>query len=428
MQITRESLSPTSIKLSISADQKAIDALKEMVVTKLGENVKLPGFRPGTAPASMVEKNLDQSLFQSEFLNEAINQLYTQAITEEKIKVVKEPEISITKFVPFSTLEFTAQAEVVGDIKLGQYKSIKLTTKKVEISPSDVTNVVENLRQRVAKKEDVTRVSKDGDEVTIDFKGIDAKTKEAIDGADGQDFPLILGSKSFIPGFEEELIGLKNGQSKTFIITFPADYGVADLKNRKVSFDVTIKAVKDLIKPKADDDFASTVSPFKTFSELKADIKKQLQKEKQAEADQAFNNELLQKIADKSEVAIPKVLIDEEIGRLEEEEKRNIAYRGQTWQEHLKAEAVSEEEHKERQRPQAESRVKVGLILGEIAEQEKIEVSVDELETRLNLLKSQYQDESMRQELDKPENRRDIFSRIIIEKTIDRLSQLATAN
>jgi trigger factor len=425
MQVKQETINPTTVKLSVIADEKELSDIKKSVVDRLGKNVKLPGFREGKAPSSVVEKQLDQPSLQAEFLNDAVNELYSEAAREKQIRAVKEPQVSINKFVPFTTLEFTAEIEAVGEIKLADYTKVKVTPKKASVTAEEINGVIENLRDRAAEKQDVKRAVKDGDEVTIDFKGTDAKTKESIEGADGTAYPLVIGSKSFIPGFEEELIGLKLDGKKTFNITFPKDYGAKELQNRLVSFEVDVKAIKELVKPKLDDKFVASVGPFKTVAELKADVKIQLQKEKQSEEDQKLNNEILQQIADKTDVALPETLIEEEIDRLEDEEKRSIAYRGQTWQEHLDLEKVTADEHRTRQRGLAETRIKTGLILGEISEKEGIAVTADELETRLNLLKSQYQDPNMQAELDKPENQRDLYSRLLIEKTIERLREIA---
>jgi trigger factor len=427
MQITRENLSPTSTKLTIVADQSAIDQVKDIVLSRLSKDIKLPGFRPGKAPTELVEKQVDQSVLQSEFLNEAMNLMYDQAIRSENVRVVAQPEINITKFVPFTTLEFTAEVESVGDIKLTDYKKIKMIPEKVEVNAKEVNDVIDNLRERASERKEVEREAKDGDEIVIDFKGVDAKTKELIEGAEGNAYPLVLGSKAFIPGFEDELVGLKAGDKKSFNITFPEDYGAASLQSRKVTFDVEVHKVEELVKPKADDEFAGKVGPFKTIAELKTDIKKQLKQEKENQAKQKFDNDLLQKIADLSEVPLPSSLVEDEVVRLEEDEKRSIAYRGQTWQEHLDEEGVTEEQHKERQRPVAETRIKVGLLLGEIAEKEGISVNENELELKLEQLKKQYTDPTMQEELDKPENRRDIYSRLMIEKTIDRLNVIVTA-
>jgi trigger factor len=427
MQITKETLTPTTYKLTVVADQKALDALKSAVLKRLSIGLKLPGFRAGKAPVNMVEKQIDQQLLQNEFLNDAVNELYAQALREKELRVVKEPDVQITAFVPFTTLEFSAEVEAVGDMTIADYTKIKMSPEKVIIASTDVDEVVDNLLERSAEKKDVKRALKDGDEATISFIGKDAKTKKAIDGADGSDYPLVIGSNSFIPGFEEELVGLKKGDKKTFDITFPEDYHADHLKKKKVTFDVEIIGVKELVKPKLDDKFAASAGPFTTVDELKADIKKQLVAEKDKQAQEQFDNDLLKAIADKSQVAVPESLVEQEVERLEEEERRNIAYQGLTWQEHLDQEGVTEEEHRDRQKPIAELRIKTGLILGEISEKEKIRITPDELSARLTILKDQYNDESMRAELDKPENQKDIQSRILIEKTIDRLRSIATA-
>ncbi len=425
MQIQKEQLTPTKIKLSIVANKVLLDAVKQEVIERLSQTAKVPGFRPGKAPATLVEKQLDPAALQSEFVDQAINKLYVSAVEQEKLRPVASPQVSLTKFVPYTTLEFTAEVEAIGDIKLADYKKIKLAPRKVEVTTKDVTAVLDNLRIRAAVKKEVSRAAKTGDEVVIDFRGTDSKTGEPISGADGKDYPLLLGSNSFIPGFEDEIVGVKGGGKKTFTLTFPKDYSSKDLQNRKVSFAVTASKVQEVTQAKLDDTFAATIGPFKTLSELKADIKKQLKAEKQQEANRAYDNELLEKIASKSTVAIPKSLVDEEIDRIEEEEKRNVVYRGQTWQEHLDAEGLDAEAHREKQRESAELRVKAGLLLGEISHLEHISVTPEEVEIRIQLLKGQYTDAAMQAELDKPENQRDIHSRLMTEKTLDKLRTYA---
>lgn len=421
MQITRTQPSATLTKLKVKAGQDELSETKQAVLTSLSASVKVPGFRPGKAPANLVEKQIDPTAFQSEFLDQAVNRLYVEAVRRENLRPVAQPKIEITKFVPFTTLEFTAEVEAVGDIRLPNYKLIKVEAKASSVTAKDVNEVLDRLSQRGATKQAVQRPAKSGDEVIIDFKGADSKTKKPIDGADGKEYPLTLGSQTFIPGFEEQVVGLKPGSSKTFDIKFPADYGAKHLQNREVTFEVTVLKINEQIPSKLDDKFAATVGPFKTLAELKADIKKQLTAEKKQEADRAFDNELLEKIAAKTTVSMPKSLIEEEIDRMEEEEKRNVVYRGQTWQEHLDAEGLTAEAHREKQRQGAELRVKAGLVLGAIADKEDITVTPEELEIRVQLLKGQYPDQNMQAELDKPENRRDLHSRLMTEKTLDKL-------
>ncbi|HSX15891.1 MAG TPA: trigger factor [Candidatus Saccharimonadales bacterium] len=421
MQITRTQLAPTKVELKVVADQAFLDKVKEHVLGDLAKDVNVAGFRKGHAPRAIVEKSVDEAALQSRFLDHAVNDMYAEAATSEKLRPVAQPEVSITKFVPFTTLEMTATVEVVGKITLPDYKKIKVAKKADVATDKDVQAVLDDLRHRDSTKADVERAAKDGDEAVIDFKGLDAKTKEAIEGGAGNDYPLVLGSNTFIPGFEPELVGLKAGDEKTFDLTFPADYGAKELQKKKVSFTVTVKQVREVTLPELDDKFAAKVGPFKTVADLKADVKRQLQAEKDNQAQRAFENEVLATLAEKTKAEIPKSLVDEEINRMEDEERRNLVYRGQTWQEHLKAEGRTEAEHRENLREQAEARVKTGLALGEVAEAEGVSITPAELDERIAQLKRQYTDKQMQAELAKPENRRELGSRLLTEKTIAKL-------
>lgn len=426
MHVSKETISPTKVKLTLAADQQQLDAVKKHVLADLAKQVKLQGFRPGKAPLELVEKNVDQNLLQTQFLEHAVNELYAAAVDEQRLRPVAQPEVNITKFVPFSTLEVTAEVEAVGEIKLGDYKNLRLPHPEVTVTEQDVDEVIDNLKLRAASREEVKRAAKDSDEVWIDFAGVDAKTKDPVAGADGKDYPLVLGSNTFIPGFEDNLAGLQAGDDKEFTITFPKDYGVKALQNKKVVFSVTVKKVQQVVEPKVDDAFAASVGPFKTVKELRADIRRQVEQERHYEADRQYENQLLEKVAEKTEVAIPDSLVEEEIDRIEAQEKQNTAYRGQTWQEHLDEEGLTAEAHREKNRPGAELRVKAGLVLGEIAEREGIRVTPEELEMRLQLLKGQYQDAAMQAELEKPENVRDIANRLLTEKTLDKLKSYSS--
>ncbi|MCW2957021.1 MAG: Trigger factor, partial [Thermoleophilia bacterium] len=419
MQIKLETTGPTNVKLNVTAEPAVLDKMKTAAVSRLGRKLKVSGFRPGKAPLHLIEKQLDEQLLQSEFLETAVNRLYVDAIQDQKLRPVAQPVVNVLKFVPFTTLEVSYVIEVLGAITLPDLSKISLAKPEIKVTDKDVKEVIDNLATRAANYEEVNRAAKDGDQTVIDFSGVDAKTKAAIPGATGNDYPLVLGSKSFIPGFEEELIGLKAGDQKDFDITFPADYSAADLQKKKVTFSVTVNKVQSVKKPAIDDAFAATVGPFKALTELKEDIKKQLNQERTGQAERAYENQLLELIANKTTVAIPASLIDEEVERIEAEEKRDVIYRGQTWEQHLETEKLSADEHRAKQRPAAELRVKAGLILGEIADREKIVVTPEELEIQIQILKKQYTDAAMQAEIDKPENRRDILSRILSQKSLD---------
>lgn len=426
MQVTRKDISPTKVQLNIVADEPELTKLKQHTLSHFQAKTKVAGFRTGKAPLNIIEKNVDQTALQSEFLDEAVNHLYQTAVNNEKVKAFGRPNVSLKKFVPFTSLEFDAEVEVLGDVKLADYKKVKKSATKANVTAEDVKEVIESLKQRSATKEAVKRAAKATDEVVIDFKGVDTK-KQPIKGADGTDYPLILGSNAFIPGFEDSVIGMKAGEEKTFTLTFPKDYGVKALADKKVAFTVTVKTVNELTEPKVTDEFAAKVGPFKTVAELKADIKKQLGVEKQAQADRQLENELIMEIVDKSSLSLPETLVEEQLERLKTEIRQNLTYRGQTWQEMLDAEGVTEEEYEKKElRPEAERRVKTGLVLAEISVEEKLDVSPEELEIRMQLLKGQYTDPSMQTELAKPEARQEIASRLLTEKTVQKLVELAT--
>ena len=418
MQITKKQLNPTTVQLTITAGSDELAPAKQVVLTELAKEVKLAGFRKGHAPAAMVEKVVDQQLLQNKVIDHVVNDLYTAGLEQEKLRPVAQPEVSLTKFVPFTTLEMNMAVEVVGEVKLPDYKKFKVEKKVAAVTDAEIEAVVDDLLARSATKNEVNRAAADGDEVTIDFAGVDAKSQEEIEGAKGEDYPLVLGSNTFIPGFEPELLGLKAGESKTFDVTFPKDYGAAQLQNKKVTFTVTVKLVKERVLPKLDAAFAASVGPFKSVAELRTDIRKQMGTEKEREAQAKLESDVLEQLGQKAQIAMPDSLVEQEIDRMDEEEKRNLMYRGQTWQEHLKAEGKTEEEHRESHREQAALRVKTGIALGEVAEKEGVRVSQEEFDARLSELKKQYTDQQMLAELEKPENQRDILSRMLTEKTI----------
>jgi len=418
---TIKNLSPTKVQLTLSADD--LSDFKTRALKKLSTDVKIQGFRPGKAPLNLVEKQVNPNLLQSEVLDTAINAMYGEALREHRLRPVAEPKVNVTKFVPFDTLEVEVEVEIIGDIKLPDYKKIKLAQEKVVIAPKEIDEVLEQLAARQAAKKEVDRAAKNGDEATIDFKGTDAKTKESIAGADGKDFPLTLGSNTFIPGFEENLVGLKPGEEKEFTLTFPKDYGAKALQSRKVTFAVTVKKVSEVGKPAIDDAFAASVGPFKKVSELRADVEKELLGRKQTDADQKHTDDLIRAIADNAKVAIPGVLIDEQLERIERETRQNLTYRGQTWQEYLEAEKLTDETFRKKHRADAELRVKAGVVLAEIAEAEKVTVTPEEFNTQYQALKARYPDAQMQAQLEKPENQRDILSRMVTEKTVAKLKE-----
>lgn len=427
MQVTTTKPTDTQAVLTVTADAEELKTIKEHVLKDLAKQVKVPGFRAGKVPAAIVEKNVDQAALQTEFLEHAINDLYPGAVQQAGIRPVDRPEIEVKKFVPFTTVEFEAKIPVIGEIKLGDYKKLKLARQPVKVTAKEVDDVIKALRQRAATATDVDRAAKANDQAVIDFKGVDDKG-QPVKGADGTDYPLPLGSNTFIPGFEDNVIGMKTGEEKTFTLKFPKDYGVKALANRNVTFTVTVKKVQELVEPELNDAFAATVGPVKSVEALKADIKRELETERQRQADLDYESELVKMLAAKSTVSIPEALVNDQIEQMFREIQQNLIYRGQTIQEFLEMEAKTEEAYKQEVlKPQAEERIKAGLVLAEVADREKLDVLPEELDIRIQALKSQYTDAQMQAELDKPENRRDIASRMLSEKTVAKLASYASA-
>ncbi len=426
MQLKLTYNSDTNVTLNIVADAETLQNIKRATLQRLNTaNLKISGFRGGKAPLEMVEKHVDQQLLQTEFLDNVLNHFYSQAVIKENLRTTSQPEVNLKKFVPFTTVEVEIRVDVLGKIDLPDYKKIKRNKETAKVSAKDIADVLKSLAERTAERKSVSRAAKKGDEVIIDFSGKDSKG-EAVSGADGKDYTLRLGSNTFIPGFEDHIIGMEPDQTKSFTIPFPKDYGVAALQGKKVTFTVTVKTTNELTLPKQDDAFARKTGPFTSLQHLKDDVKKQLTLERQRELDQQFESDLLKEISDKTKVAIPENVIDDQVLRAEEEEKQNLLYRGQTWKEHLAAEGVTEEEHRKRNRASAAEQVKVGIVIGAIGDAEGIVVEPEELEVRMQLLKGQYKDPAMQAELDKPEAKQDIASRIRIEKVLAKLTEYAT--
>lgn len=424
MHIERTDLSKTELTLTISATEAELAPIKQEVVARLAKGVKVQGFRKGTAPASLIEKQIDPSLLQSDFLDEAMTQLYAQAALQEQVRPVTRPEVTVKKFVPFTELEFSVTTSIVGEIKIPDYKKLAAPLETEKVAKRDIDQVLSSIQARLAEKKTVKRAAKAGDEVVIDFLGKDKKGAP-IENADGKTYPLLLGSNSFIPGFEDAVVGMKAGEEKTFELTFPKDYGSKDLAGKKVDFTVTAQEVKELESAKLDDELAQKVGPFKTLQELTDDIKKQLEHDKANQARTKQQNAILEKLSSLAKIEIPQTLIDQQIVYNIDETRRELMYKGQTFEEFLEKQGKTEEEYKKTLEAPAKEQLTVSLALTEIAERENIEVAPEELAVRVQLLKGQYKDEAMHAELDKPENQRDIRSRMRTEKVLAFLTQAA---
>ena len=426
MDVEVEKKGKSTRTITINANQKRLEDVKSRSLKRLGKDLTVKGFRKGKAPEKAIEKHLGENAVQAEVLEDAVNFLYLLAINEKDLRPIDRPKIEVKKYVPYTELELSAEIEVVPQPKLGDYKSIKKKTPEVEVSADEVNEVVNNLRTRAAEKKDVDRKAKDGDEVWIDFEGFDKKGKE-VQGASGKDYPLALGSGTFIPGFEENLVGTKKADKKEFELTFPKNYGAKKLAGQKVDFKVTVKHVKEVVLPKADDAFAKTVGPFESIAQMKKDIKQQVLQQKTQEATNKVKDEILEELLKKSDVEAPQTLVDDQLRALKDELNQNIMYRGMTPEMFYEQEGMSEDEYTEKMlKPQAEKRVKVGLILSEVVNQEKLSIADDEVDIRVQLLQGQYQDPQMQAQLASPEGKQDLANRMLTEKAVNTLYEYAT--
>lgn len=419
--------SATQAELTVTLDAGDLAPLRQAALKKLAKQVKVSGFRPGKTPLNVAEKHLDPAVLQQEILESSVNRFYIEAMLEAKLQPLDQPEISIGKMVPNEMVEFTAKVEILPEIKVGDYTKIKKPAAKVSIKAAEVTEVLERLQKQMATKKDADRAAKEGDDVIIDFAGTD-KDGKSVGGATGKDYPLSLGSNTFIPGFEENLIGLKPGDKKEFTLTFPKDYGHKQLANQKVTFAITVNKIQELDLPKLDDEFAKKVGDFATLDDLKKDIKEELTRQQEYTNRNDLKNNIVEEILAKSDVPLPLTLVKDQERMVRQDIQQNLAYRGMTLKDYLEGEGLTEEEWvKKEVTPAAEKRVATGLILSDIAKKEKIEVDDKDVHERLDEMKGQYQDPKMKAQLDTPDAHREISSRLATEKTLDRLIELASA-
>jgi len=425
MKTSIKNLSETKIQLTIAVDKTALDDAQKVAITKLSKDVKVQGFRKGKVPANVAIKNIDPSLLQEETMNNAISKSVAEAFVENKIQVLERPAVEVKKFVPGETLEFTAEAEILPAVKLGDYKKLKVATEKVTVTAKEVDEMLERIRVGLAEKSEVTRAAKMDDDTIIDFVG--KRDGVAFDGGTGNDYNLKLGSNSFIPGFEEGIVGKKPGETFDIDLEFPKDYHSADLKGAIVTFTTTLKSIKEAKLPEVDDAFAAKAGPFKTVAEMKTDLKREITDQKEREAKEKLKDVLVTKLIEVSKVPVPEVLVDDQMKSIEQDFSQNLMYQGITIEQYMENKEFKDKDdwYAREVKPAAEKRVKAGLVLAELSKVEKIDATADELAEHINMYKEQYgkNPEALKQ-FDNPEVHRDIANHLITEKTVERLVEL----
>ena len=426
MKTTVGEKKPESIELKIVADEADLAPLRRQVLAEHRGKVKAQGFRPGKAPDEVVEKELGANHVQQDVLERAVNRFYGMAASNEKLKAFDNPEIKIESFVPYTELKFTAVVPVVPDFKLPDLSKIKVPLKVDEVTEKDIDEVLDRLATQLAEKKEVERAVKDTDEVIIDFKGTDTKGEE-IKGASGDGYPIVIGSGTFIPGFEEKLIGVKPGEQTEFTLTFPKDYHAKAMANAKVTFAVTVKTINEVVMAKIDEEFAKKLGPFDSLEAVRADIRKQLEEEKIQLASKAHREEVINHIVEKTKFTPPAKLVEQVAQSMRGEFQQNLTQRGMTEDQYYEQQGQTKEEfEKDEIQPNAHKRAKTSLVLTELAEAEGIQVGKEELEKTHEGMKERYKSNpDMLKALDAPEARRDIANQLLTEKTIDHVAEKA---
>ena len=382
-----EKLEKSRVSLEVEVGAEEFEAAVAKAYLKIRNKISVPGFRPGKAPRKMVEKLYGPEVFYSDAVDEAFPEAYEKAVESEKLDTIGYPEVELVGDVTKDGFTFKAVVAVYPDVKLGKYKGLSAPKDEVKVSADDVKARLNEMAERNARLVSVERKAKKGDTAVIDFEGFLDGTP--FDGGKGENYELELGSGSFVPGFEDQVIGMKAGDEKDIDVTFPEDYQ-KDLAGKAVVFHVKCNEVKFKELPALDDDFAKDVSEFDTLKELKDDIKKQIEADRQKAVDVAYENALIEKVADTIDCEIPEVLIEQQCRRFLEEFKSRIMAQGIPYEQYAKMTGMDEKKFMEDGREPALKQVKMDLAIAQIIDQEKLEATAEEIEEEYKKLAGYY--------------------------------------
>lgn len=381
-----EKLEKNQVAVTIEVGAEEFEAALERAYKKLRGRMNIPGFRPGKAPRTMIEKRYGAEVFYDEAVEGSFPVAYMQAIADKDLKVVGQPKVEMLN-ISRDGYTFKATVAVYPEVKLGQYKGLSAPKGEVKVTAEDVNARLKELAERETRLVTVERKVKKGDVAVIDFEGFDQGVP--FEGGKGENYELEIGSGSFVPGFEEQVIGMQAGEEKDIDITFPEDY-TKELAGKAVVFHVKVDEVKVKEAPAMDDEFAKDVSEFETLKELKADIKKKITDERQAQVDRAFEDALLDQVVAGMACDVPQAMIDEQIESLVENFKSRMQSQGVPYEQYLKYTGATEESLKAEAADPAEKQVRMALALEAIIAEEKLEAAEDELEKEYNKLAGQY--------------------------------------
>ena len=369
------------VKLVIEATAEEFEAGLNTAFNKNKNKISVPGFRKGKAPRKMVEKLYGAEIFYEDAANAIIPDAYAKAADESELEIVSQPKIDVVQIEAGKPFIFEATVAVKPEVELGQYKGVEVAKCDTDVTDADVEEELKKAQDknsRIVTVED--RAVKDGDMTTIDFEGfVDG---EAFEGGKGEDYPLTIGSHSFIDNFEEQIIGMNIGDEKEINVTFPEEYHAEELKGKPAMFKVKVKEIKEKVLPELDDDFAQDVSDFDTLAEYKEDLKKNITVRKE--------NEAIAKIIETSKMDIPEAMINTQVNRMLEDFAQRLQSQGLSVEQYFQYTGVTAEKIIEDMKPQAVKNIQSRLVLEAIVKAENIEVSDEEFEAELNKMAEQY--------------------------------------
>ena len=413
-----EKLEKSQVAVTVEVTAEEFEAAVQKAYLKMRNKISVPGFRPGKAPRKMIEKLYGEGVFYSDAVDAALPDAYTQAIGSSGLDVVGYPEVEIVDDqIGKDGFTFKATVAVYPEVELGQYKDVSAVKEEVKVTADDVKERLNQMAEREAHLVSVDRKVKKGDTAVIDFEGFD---NGVAFGGKGENHELEIGSGSFVPGFEDQIIGMKAGEEKDIDITFPENY-TKDLAGKQVVFHVKVNEVKEKQTPALDDEFAKDVSEFETLKELKDDTKAKITAEREQSAKIAFENALLEKVAGDIKADIPEVMIEEQCRRFLDEFKQRLQAQGIPYDQYCKMTGMDEAKFMEDGREPAVRQVKMDLAIAAIIKAENLDVTDEEIEEKYKSMAEQYGMEldMLKKYLDAPTVRNQLLNEKAIAVVVD---------
>ena len=395
MSLQVEKLEKNMAKLTIEASAEEFEAAVEKAYQKAKKSISLPGFRKGKAPRRMIEKMYGTGVFYEDAANELIPDAYSKALSECEEQIVSQPKIDVVQIESGKPFIFTAEVALKPEVTLGEYKGVEVEKAPVEVTDAEIDAEVDKQREQNARTIDIDdRAVEKGDMIKLDFDG--SVDGVPFDGGAGKDYPLTLGSHSFIPGFEEQLVGAALEEEKEVNVTFPEDYQAEELAGKAAVFKCTIHKIEAKELPALDDDFAKDVSEFDTLDEYKKEIKDNLTKKKEEQAKTEKENAVVDKAVENATMEIPEAMIDTQVENMVDDFARRIQSQGLSMEQYMQFTGATVDSLKEQMKPQAVKRIESRLVLEKVAEAENIQISDEKLDEELAKMAEMY-----KMELDK---------------------------